>query len=736
MFTRCLLLIFSFFFGNLVEAVAEDAAPVNRVSPSFKFDGIISDGEWDNIIPLDLSMQIPVFMGEKTEKSIIKMAYDDSYIYLSGALYDSEVDKIQANTKERDGQTASTEWFGMVIDSYNDKQNALGFFTTPTGSRFDVAVQNDAGGREPLNTSWNNFWDVQVNVNEEGWFVEMRVPFSSLQYQIVDGKLTMGITVWRYIARKNEVQMCPAISPDLGDQAMWRPSQAKEYVFEGIKQKKPLYITPYLLGGYSKLNELNGQGTAYTSESNFVRNVGLDAKIGITNNFTLDLTVNTDFAQVEADDQQINLSRFSLFFPEKRLFFQERSGIFSFRIGSRNNLFYSRRIGIDEDGNSIPIIGGARLTGRKNDWDIGLISMQTGSTDSVVTSNYSVFRVKKRVLNENSDVGLLVTNRIDANGKFNTVYGVDGNLQILGDHLLSIKFAQAFNQGVQANLLSADPSMFWVSMVRRSQKGFTYAGSLSRLGKDFNSDVGFINQENYVRQGIRLQYNWFPGKDSKLFRHGPTIRGASFWRNGVNKYNQAFYTGNYGFRWKNGASLTPGIRLQYDDITESFDIADIATIPIRSYLYTSAITEFASPTSSPFIVNGEIQSGRFFDGIKHSLKISPVYNISSSLRMDFTYEFNSVNFSSRNQKFDTHIARLKGLVMFSTKLSVSAFVQYNSLDNLFLGNIRLRYNPKEGNDLFIVYNTDVNGDRAEFNPMLPVTNQGSVLVKYSYTFRL
>jgi len=731
-----LFLLFVTFSFSIAVAAEEDASPVNRISSNFNFDGIISEGEWDNIIPVELAMHVPVFKGEMSERSIVKMAYDDSYIYLSGELFDSEPEKIQASTKERDGLTSATEWFGMIIDSYNDKQNGLGFFTTPTGSRYDVAVQNDATGREPLNGSWNNFWDTKVNRNEKGWFVEMRVPFSSLQYQIVDGKLTMGITIWRYIARKNEIQMSPAISPDLGDQAKWRPSQSKEYVFEGIKQKKPLYITPYVLGGYTKLNELNNSGTAYEADQNFVRNIGIDAKIGITNNFTLDLTVNTDFAQVEADDQQINLSRFSLFFPEKRLFFQERSGIFSFRIGSRNNLFYSRRIGIDDDGNSIPIIGGARLTGRKNDWDIGLISMQTSRTDSVPTSNYSIFRVKKRVLNENSDVGFLLTNKFDANGDYNTVYGFDGNLQILGDHLLSMKFAQALNKEVEHKLISADPSMFWLSIVRRSQKGFTYAGSISRLGEDFSSDIGFINQENYTRQGIRLQYNWFPGVDSKLFRHGPTIRGASFWRNGINKYNQAFYNAGYNLSWKNGASFDAGMRLQYDDITEAFDLADIATIPVGSYVYPSATARYESPSGSSVLVKGEVQSGKFFDGLKHTLKLSPVYNISSSLRVDLSYEFNRVNFESRNQQFDTHIARLRGLVMFSTKLSISSFIQYNSLDKLFLGNIRLRFNPKEGNDLFIVYNTDVNGDRAEFNPLLPVTNQGSVLVKYSYTFRL
>lgn len=711
-----------------------DAEPVVKVSSAFEFDGIVKSGEWDNIAPIELTVQTPVYHGDPTELTQIKLGYDENYIYLSGALFDTEPHKILANNKQRDGGSPSTDWFGMVIDSYNDNQNGLGFFTTPTGSRFDASISNDGNGRNPMNTSWNNFWDVKVSRSDKGWDVEMRVPFSSLQYQAIDGKVTMGITIWRYIARKNELHISPDISPDLGEMGMWRPSKSKEYVFEGIKQKKPFYITPYVLTGTSSVTELNDSGTNYVTDNKFVRDVGLDVKYGLTNNFTLDLTVNTDFAQVEADDQQVNLTRFSLFFPEKRLFFQERSGIFDFTFGSRNNLFYSRRIGIDEDNNAIPILGGARITGRAGDWDVGLISMQTRGTDNFVSNNYSVLRLKKRIIDQYSDVGLLFTNNLDKDGNYNTVYGFDSNIRVGNDVFLSMKFAQSFSKGVESQTFSLDPTAFWLSLSKRSNKAFSYGVSFSRIGEDFGSKIGFFDRDNYLRVGSRFQYNYYSGKDSKLFTHGPTLRGVTYLENLNNTVNNIFYGLGYMWTWKNGMALELGGRVRYDDIIEEFDLADIVIIPVDSYLYPSFEVEFASPQNLPYNFLSEISLGKFYDGNNTSVSLTPVFNVSSSLELSGTYEYNKLKFDIRNQEFDVHIGRLKALYMFSTKFSVSSFIQYNSLDQLYLANVRVRYNPKEGNDLFLVFNSDFNKDRdAEF-VQLPFSNQSSFLLKYSYTF--
>ena len=727
------LLIFSFFSSLLI---AGEALPVSKISQNFVFDGQVSQGEWDQIQPVELTVQSPNYHGEPTQRTVIKLAYDESYIYLSGALYDDEPDKILANNKLRDGGDPSTDFFGLVIDSYNDNQNALAFFTTPTGSRFDAAVLNDGQGRNPMNLSWNNFWDVKTIRNDKGWFSEMRIPFSSLQFQSVDGKVTMGITIWRYIARSNEMLISPDISPDMGEMGNFRPSLAKEYVFEGVKQKKPFYITPYVLAGTGNTNALNEAGNQYGSDRKFIRDIGIDVKYGITNNFTLDLSLNTDFAQVEVDDQQINLSRFSLFFPEKRLFFQERSGIFDFGFGSRNNLFYSRRIGIDDDGNEIPIIGGARVTGRSGNTDIGVISMQTRGTDDLLSNNYSVFRAKRRIINENSDAGFLFTNNIDRNGKYNSVYGFDTQIKVYKNDYLSAKFAQSFTDGVESKLLSGDPTMFFLSLSRRPQKGFNYGLSLSRLGSDFDSNLGFLERENYLRFGTRLEYKIFPGSSSRILSHGIRLRGVSYWENTNNTYNSAFYGLGYSWQMKNGSMIEVGTRIQYDDITEEFDLADIVIIPVNSYFYQSYEIEFSTPSALQYAAKGQVGTGKFYDGWKSSFMISPIYNISPSLRLSADYEYNAVDFAVRDQNFVTHIARVKALYMFSTKFSISSFVQYNSIDKLYLANFRLRYNPKEGNDLYIVYNSDVNQDRDYLTPRLPATNESSILLKYSYTFTL
>ncbi|MBT8219249.1 MAG: carbohydrate binding family 9 domain-containing protein [Bacteroidia bacterium] len=720
--------------GSVIHA--EESIPVQRVAEGFQFDGFAGVGEWDHIAPLNMTVQTPSYHGDPTETTVIKLGYDDTYIYLSGSLYDENVDKILVSDKQRDGGDASTDWFGMVIDSYNDKQNSLGFFTTPTGNRFDAAISNDAQGRNPMNVSWNAFWDVQSNLTKDGWFVEMRIPFSSLQYQIVDGEVTMGITVWRYIGRKNEMHVCPDIPPDLGEMGLWRPSQAKEYVFEGIAVKKPFYITPYALTGYNRSNELDETETVYISDNKFVREVGLDVKYGISNNYTLDLTVNTDFAQVEVDDQQINLSRFSLFFPEKRLFFQQRAGIFDFGIGRRNNLFYSRRIGIDDDGNAIPILGGVRLTGRSGDFDVGLISMQTQKTDDLVSNNYSVFRVKKRVINENSDLGVLVTNNIDVDGNYNAAYGLDANIRIFKNDFISLKYAQTLENDLDFDLFNPNQSLFWFNYSQRPRRGFTFGGSISRLGSDFDTNLGFIDRDDYTRWGIRAQYNWFRGNDSKILSHGPRIGGVAHWDNADNKLNTVFYGINYTWNWKNGARVEIGTRLQYDNITEEFDLADVVTIPVDDYFYPSVQFQFSTPSNAPFLFMGEFQTGPFYDGEKTTISFDPTVNVSSSLKLTANFQYNNVNFNVRNQRFTSQIIRVKGLVMLSTKFSISSFIQYNSLDQLFLGNIRMRYNPREGNDLFIVYNSDLNAERGLEQPQLPFTNQQSLLVKYSYTFTL
>lgn len=241
----------------------------------------------------------------------------------------------------------------------------------------DLAVRDDATGDYPLDVDWNTFWDVEVAQNDEGWFAEMRIPISSLRFEPDErGRVVMGLVAMRFIPRNSEVATFPATPANWGTFSHMTPSRARKVVFEGLEPQTPLRVTPYALGGAGQQSVLKASGTAYGLETEPTYDVGLDVKYGLTSNLTLDLTLNTDFAQVEADNQQVNLTRFSLFFPEKRRFFLERSSNFAFNFGAPNRLFYSRRIGVHAC-EQVRILGGARVVGRSGRWDVGLLNMQT-----------------------------------------------------------------------------------------------------------------------------------------------------------------------------------------------------------------------------------------------------------------------------------------------------------------------------------------------------------------------
>lgn len=233
-----------------------------RLTSPIDFDGWVTDEEWQDIPLLNLEMQLPNLGDKPSQLSEVRVAYDNNYIYLGGRLYDSDVQNMMANTKKRDAVSGSTQFFGFILDSYNDNRNALAFFTTPTGIRWDCSVSNDALGSNPVNISWNAFWDVKVQKNEEGWFAEIRVPFTTLGFEDQNGDVTMGMITFRYIPRTNEVDMYPLIPPDFGEWSAWRPSMAQDILFRGVERKRPFYVTPYLLTGISQINDLNAEETS------------------------------------------------------------------------------------------------------------------------------------------------------------------------------------------------------------------------------------------------------------------------------------------------------------------------------------------------------------------------------------------------------------------------------------------------------------------------------------------
>jgi hypothetical protein len=709
-----------------------------RIGGPVALDGMSREKAWEGLTPLPFTQMEPHAGAEPSERSEILLAYDDHYLYLAGRLYDREPQKVLSNSKQRDSGNPSCEWFGIVIDSYNDKENALAFFTTPAGLRWDAAVFNDAQGEEPINTSWNTFWDVAAVRNDEGWFAEFRIPFSSLRFQDRDGRVTIGVIVWRQIARKNEWDIFPAIPAEWGFWSKFKPSRAQEFALEGLTGRRPVYATPYLLGGLGRTAELDAARTAYLDRKVVERQAGLDLKYGLSSNLTFDITVNPDFAQVEADDQQINLTRFSLFFPEKRLFFQERSSIFdfTFETSEENRLFYSRRIGL-QDGEKVGIYGGLRLVGRVGAWDLGFMDMHTSTSASGRPGeNIGVLRLRRQVLNPYSYVGSMVTSRIGQDGSYNVAYGLDSVIRVFGEDYLTVKWAQSFADGKTNNPFAAEPSRYYLNWQRRSLRGLGYGLSLSGSGADYEPGVGFQLRDNYTRWVGSVWHGWFPGEGSWLFDHILKFDTFLFIRNGDDLVETLILAPSWRFDSKPGFAFSFTPSAYYENIPAAFPLSERVEVPQGTYRFFNLKAEFETPSRRPLNAKLAFDAGSFYDGRRLSISVAPRWSALADLELGAFYEFDVLRFPARGQRLDSHIVRIRALYMLSTKFSAGAFIQYSSEAKAVIGNIRFRYNPREGVDLYLVYDETLNAGRGGLIPVPPFSSGRTVMVKYSYTFSL
>ncbi len=728
----------------MISVQAQDLVSIPRIQGEIRFDGTVNDPCWQNIEPLPMVMHTPIFGNQPTEKSEVMICYDDTYIYVGARLFDSEATKMLITSKKRDEGSNSNESLSIVFDSFNDKENALVFSTTPSGLRTDLAVLNDAMASNPrnppFNTSWNTFWDVKTTQDESGWFLEMRIPFSSMRFKEDNGKVIMGLICFRRIAHKNEVDIFPAIPPDWGTYSTYRVSKANEVSFDGIKSKKPFYVTPYLLAGYQQDNFLNEAGTVYDMKGSPKLNAGLDVKYGITNNLTLDATLNTDFAQVEADDQQINLTRFSLFFPEKRSFFQERSSIFNFGFEGQSSIFYSRQIGLNK-GEQVPILGGGRITGMAGKWDIGFLDLQTQSFDpsdtaqsSLPSENFGVLRLRRQIINSNSYVGGILTSRIGMDGSYSTAYGVDGIFKILKNDYLNIKLAQVMVANYNNTPFSLDPTRLFLNWIRFNDKGLGYDFTYTRSGKDFKPSMGFQQRRDYSYYAGSLQYGWLPGATSPLMNHKFELNEEMYYSNSTGDAQTANTELAYKFNFKQGFGGMVSILNSYENVEREFNFSENASVPAGKYNFTQFVAHVNTSESKTLSLGIDGYAGTFYDGNRLTVGLEPLWNIGSSLQLGLAYEYNHVNFPLRDQAFTGNIARFKTLLMFTTKLSINAFVQYNSTENSLSTNFRLRYNPREGNDFYVVLNEGRSTYRDLEDPRLPAFNNRSILLKYTYTF--
>jgi hypothetical protein len=712
-----------------------------RLTGPIHIDGVSDEPAWDAVTPWIPTQYEPDNGAPATERTEFLVAYDDTYIYFALRGFDRDSNGIRSNTLYRD-RLSGDDHFEILLDTFNDNETAFLFTTTPSGNRIDNAISNDASGGGIASGSWinkdfNTFWDVATTVNTDGWFAEIRVPFTSLRFQDDDGQVVMGITLQRKIARKTERLVFPAV-PSTANWAFLKPSLAQKIQLEAARPRPPLYVTPYGLTGVEQASVLNVDTSAYVGDDVFKGEAGVDLKYVPSNNLAVDLTVNTDFAQVEADDQQINLTRFSLFFPDKRQFFQERASVFEFRTGGLSRLFHSRRIGLTDDGQPVRIFGGARVVGRWGGWDVGFLDMQTAESDSLPSENFGVLRLRRQILNDYSYAGAMVTSRLGLDGSYNVAYGLDGVVRVAGDDYLTLQWAQSIDHE-QAEGTKFDPTesgRFTAELARRTRNGIGYSGIFAWAGPTYNPGVGFTQRTDFTLLDGSLSYTWLPGPTSPFIWHTLGLSGFAFLRNPDRSVESAEIGPAWEVSAKSGAGGDAWVKVMYEDLQDPFALSDGTIVPVGSYTFVRASLGYHVSHTRLFQLRPRVEVGTFYDGWQMTGEIAPIWYVSPHLELSGFYRFDRIRFPDRDQGFDARLARLRIGTALSTRVSTNAFIQYNSADKSVSANVRFRYNFREGRDLWIVYNEGLNTDRARSVPQLPLSDARTILVKYTHTFQM
>jgi hypothetical protein len=674
-------------------------------------------------------MYLPVFGGQPQQATEIRVGYDDDALYFAGRFHDTDPDGIRVNSLYRDRWNGD-DAFAIYVDAFNDNQSAKWFGITPAGMRFDLLVSNDGA---TLNGSWDGFWDARTRVTAEGWFAEVRVPFSTLGFQVgPDGSAVMGLTVTRLVSRLNERVTFPAIDPAF---EFRQPSKARDVVVRGVQTRRPLYLSPYALAGSNRTLAPDPAGSRLQRISEGTWEVGGDLRYTPSSNLTADLTLNTDFAQVEADDQQVNLDRFPLFFPEKRRFFQERSDLFDFSAG-RVRLFHSRRIGLSSDGTRVPVLGGARLVGRLGAWDVGLMDMKTRDLGLLPGANYAVARMQRRVLNDYSTVGLMATDR-SGDGLHNRAFGTDASLRLFGDHYLGLKWAGTFDDADPEGTTLADRTLWNVRWQRRANRGLAYSLEAMRAGSAFDPGVGFLPRRDFTVANVLA--NWFILTDeSRIFRRVfPGLLAFTTFRNGDGALESAQYAVWVQWETKSGAGGWIEPKVFHENVLDGFTLDRDVTVPAGSYTYADLQLVYTMPTGRRLRSNIDFRAGTFFDGTRAQVTVNPTWNASKHLELGADYQFSRLRFEERDQGTDIHLARVRVGAALDARASGNAFVQYNSVSDRLDLNVRLRYNLAEGTDLWLVYNEGLGMDLDALGPNAPPEGRSlarSFIFKYTHTF--
>ena len=715
-------------FSSLLIGQQTTSAIQTTVKPLI--DGnVIDDLAWADAPAISTFIQKTPDEGESvSEETIIKVMYSEKYFYVSVVAYDSNPTGIVISDTRRDASLNNSDSFSFVIDTFKDYQTGYVFGTNPAGIEFDAQITGGGeggsimrrfsiGSGSGFNVNWDAVWEVKTKRGDYGWSAEFAIPFKTLRYK-KDKDQSWGINFERVIARKKEEAHWAPISRQF---TMNRLLSAGTLTDMNVPTSRNIKIMPYVLGQNNKRIE---DKTSSQSDGTF----GMDAKISVGSSMALDLTYNTDFAQVEADEQQINLDRFSLFFPEKRAFFLENAGLFSVGTGGGYfgpdiEMFFSRRIGVGDDGTPVPIIGGGRLTGTLSGMKVGILSMRTDAVKDVTDQNqYSVLRLKKELPNRTHIGGMYTAlNHSGDNGYVNQSYALDAQLGI-GELSKIIAFAGF----TDTPGLSKDNSYAFRLEAARDTKSISTVMSYTEVGADFNPEMGYLKRENYRKWSGRVFTRFRPKNKFGILEVRPHINYDGYWKlNGFHESGRWHIDNHWEFR--SGFEIHTGINLVKEGVLETFEISEGVYINNGSYNDKEAQIMIMTNRSKPISFSSMNRIGGFFGG--NRINMTPTIRIRFKDRFtsEFSYNYNKVEL--KNGKFTTKLLRSRLTYAITPKTYIQSLLQYNNQSDQWSMNWRFIWQQSAATGLYLVYNQSEDYDGI---PIIKSTK--SFALKYSYLF--
>ncbi|MFT5167404.1 MAG: hypothetical protein ACI8P3_002641 [Saprospiraceae bacterium] len=712
----CLLFFLGILFSQIL--FAQDGVnkekfrlAIKRAVDKIELDGKHNEESWK---VADVSTQFknkwPTDEGTPPLQTTVRMTYDDKNLYVAALCKEENTDHV-VQTLKRDNVIWSSDGFGIFLDPVNQQTNGFAFFTNAYGVQTEGLLSAFSSGDEGMNRDWDNKWFTEVHQTAEGdWSVEMAIPFKSIRYEA--GVTEWGINFIRCDLGNNIYSTWSFIPLQFDGTDL---SYAGTLVWDNPppRTKSNFSIIPYITGDISRdIEEGNGD-----VESSY--DAGLDAKIAVTSSLNLDLTVNPDFSQIEVDEQQTNLTRFSLFFPEKRTFFLENSDIFSdFGIPPMRP-FFSRRIGLDDDGNPIPILFGARLSGNATkDLRVGLLTMQTRATDNVKGQNYSVAVLQQKILKRSSIKGIVINRQSYEDGSFDK----DDFSRNAGGEFTFItedgSFATWLGYNSSINPEKFKSTGFGHTGISYNSRKFSLTTSLVAMGENYIADVGFINRlENYdadrdttIRIGFKhwfqdLGYTIFPKKENGMLNFSKIqLENYMVWNDG---FGYAVRNTQLGFNafFQNTSWFNIGVEhtSEYLPFPSNFTDEEYENLPAGWYHYGNIKFRYRSNSRKLFSYNLNGNFGRFYNGTLYSFGANVQYRKQPWGTFAINFERNILTLPEEYGEAKLWLIGPKIEVNFSKSIFWTTFIQYNTQADNFNINSRIQWRYQPMSDLFLVY---------------------------------